>query len=494
MATIFSGTRTLKPRLMNRPEATTTILFFVIVITLTFISRVRFNPLSVHPNSSTPSKKAEYPALQCPIENQTQTCSTNFPTTLDGDDVEPPSRDTCPDYFRFIHEDLRPWRATGISREMVEKAKRYAHFRLVIVSGKVYVEKYKEFIERHLFTIWGILQLIRRYPGRVPDLELMFDTDDRPVIRSTEWNTTGPPALFRYCGDTWTRDLVFPDWSFWGWPEINIRPWEGLLKEIKEGNSRSKWIEREPYAYWKGNPYVARTRMQLLQCNLSDTQDWNARLYVQNWTLESQIGYKTSGLANQCTHRYKIYIEGYAWSVSEKYILACDSATLLVKPEFYDFFTRGLEPLHHYWPIRGDGKCKSIKFAVDWGNKHEKKAQSMGKAASDFIQQELNMEYVYDYMFHMLTEYASLLNFEPQVPKGAVEVCSQSMACSAKGTVKKFMMESLVKEPSLTSPCINPRYEPQVVGNFYKRNSNLIRQVEKWEDKYWENANSQSRS
>ena len=129
-------------------------------------------------------------------------------------------------------------------------------------------------------------------------------------------------------------------------------------------------------------------------------------IIFQNWTLESQIGYKTSGLANQCTHRYiwysscllnkclisksnwsyklffvffdiprryKIYIEGFGWSVSEKYILACDSTTLLVKPKFYDFFTRGLQPLHHYWPIRTDGKCKSIKFAVDWGNNHQQK-------------------------------------------------------------------------------------------------------------------------
>lgn len=59
--------------------------------------------------------------------------------------------------------------------------------------------------------------------------------------------------------------------------------------------------------------------------------------------------------------------------MSEKYILACDSVTLLVKPTYYDFFTRGLKPVHHYWPIRDDDKCKSIKFAVDWGNNHKQK-------------------------------------------------------------------------------------------------------------------------
>ena len=77
------------------------------------------------------------------------------------------------------------------------------------------------------------------------------------------------------------------------------------------------------------------------------------------------------GFNNVC--RYKIYIEGSAWSVSEKYILACDSVSFLVKPHYYDFFTRSLKPVHHYWPIRDDDKCRSIKFAVDWGNAHMKK-------------------------------------------------------------------------------------------------------------------------
>lgn len=107
---------------------------------------------------------------------------------------------------------------------MVESAKNEAHFRLVIVNGKAYVDKYKKSIQtRDVFTIWGILQLLRRYPGKVPDLELMFDTDDRPKVRAKDYrgsNSTevaGPPPLFRYCGDRWTVDIVFPDWSFWGW-------------------------------------------------------------------------------------------------------------------------------------------------------------------------------------------------------------------------------------------------------------------------------------
>jgi len=28
-------------------------------------------------------------------------------------------------------------------------------------------------------------------------------------------------------------------------------------------------------------------------------------------------------------------------------------------------------PIQHYWPVRDDNKCASIKYAVDWGNSHK---------------------------------------------------------------------------------------------------------------------------
>lgn len=507
----FSGLRIFRLPLMKKAPAACSItiytffLFFILFVAAAFISFFCFSSRFIFLVNNSERKavpisenhrKTPRPIvvpLNCSARNLTQTCPGNYPTTFDTDLAWKP---VCPDYFRWIHEDLKPWKTTGISRDMVERAKRSAHFRLVIVKGKVYIEKYKKSIQtRDVFTIWGILQLLRRYPGKLLDLELTFDCNDRPVIRSGDHrgpNSTSPPPLFRYCGDRWTLDVVFPDWSFWGWPEINMKPWGNLLKDLKEGNNRTKWMEREPYAYWKGNPLVAETRRDLLTCNVSDVQDWNARLFVQDWMLESQQGYKQSDVSNQCTHRYKIYIEGWAWSVSEKYILACDSVTLMVKPRYYDFFMRSLQPVHHYWPIKDNDKCRSIKFAVDWGNSHKQKAQAIGKEASDFIQEELKMDYVYDYMFHLLNEYAKLLRFKPTIPEGAVEVCSETVACSAEGVEKKFMMESLVNSPSVTSPCaLPPPYDPPVLGALLRKKANSIKQVERWEDRYWENLNQQ---
>ncbi|CAI0414448.1 unnamed protein product [Linum tenue] len=444
-----------------------------------------------------PERVLEFPAIDCSgadeRKNQTRTC----PDRGKEPTWEPArgSRGECPSYFRWIHEDLKPWKASGITREMVEGGRGSANFRLVIKKGRVYVEKFRKSIQsRDKFTIWGILQLLRKYPGKIPDLELMFDCEDKPVIRPEKYSAEAAalPPLFRYCGDRRTVDVVFPDWSFWGWAEINIRPWDKLQKEMKEGNKIIKWEEREPYAYWKGNPFVADTRKDLLTCNVSDRHDWGARIFIQDWFKESQQGFKESSLAKQCKHRYKIYIEGYAWSVSEKYILACDSITFMVKPYYYDFFTRSLEPLVHYWPINDRDKCRSIEYGVQWGNQNPEKAQAIGRAASELIQEKVSMDYVYDYMFHLLNEYGKLLRFEPQVPAASVEVCSEGMACSGGGLERKFMLESLVKSPSLSRPCeIGHPFESQELEKYYKRNLNTIRRVQKWESQYWQDFEKQ---
>lgn len=158
--------------------------------------------------------------IKCLDGPMTSSCPANyFPNHFKSTPQNPSrARGKCPEYFRWIYEDLKPWTATGISLEMVERANRTANFRLVIINGRAYVEVYeKAFQTRDTFTLWGILQLLRKFPGQVPDLDLMFDCVDWPVIRSTDYNATSPPPLFRYCGDNNTLDIVFPDWTFWGW-------------------------------------------------------------------------------------------------------------------------------------------------------------------------------------------------------------------------------------------------------------------------------------
>nr|CAB3487769.1 unnamed protein product [Digitaria exilis] len=337
------------------------------------------------------------------------------------------SNRSCPSYFRFIHEDLRPWRAAGgITRAMLGRARLTATFRLVVLGGRAYVQRFRPaFQTRDLFTIWGVLQLLRRYPGRVPDLDLMFDTVDWPVVRTHLYRGKYAwvmPPLFRYCGDDRTLDIVFPDWSFWGWPEINIKPWDALQEDLKNGNNRVRWMDREPYAYWKGNPSVSTTRQELVKCNVSSTQDWNARIYAQ---VTLKIGSKR---ARQGT----------------------GTPTWVVNAHIgYPFF-----------------------------------AQRIGKQASNLIQEDLTMDNVYDYMLHLLTEYAKLLKFKPTRPPEAVEICSESLACQAEGLEKRFLVNSMTKSAHDAAPCdLPPPFSSGELKMLKQRKENSVKQIEMWEQK-----------
>ncbi|KAG4119629.1 hypothetical protein ERO13_D11G091900v2 [Gossypium hirsutum] len=480
-------------RLKGLVSTTTTFIFFFFLLIAALLNRMEIRGTSIGQSifdsrtSKTYHERIEFPLNCSNSVNLPQTCPENYPSVFQPQES---SARTCPDYFRWIHQDLKQWKSSGITEDMIERGKPSADFRLVIVNGKAYVEKYnKPYQTRDVFTIWGILQLLRLYPGKVPDLDLLFYSGDKTMIMKRDYkglNATSPPPAFHYCGEKAALDIVFPDWTFWGWAEVNIKPWEETLRAIKKGRERIKWGKREPYAYWKGNPYVAKDRVDLLKCNLSDKNDWNVRIYKQDWGKESQQGFKHSKLEDQCTHRYKIYIEGATWSVSEKYILACDSMTLLIKPKYYDFFSRSMVSMQHYWPIRRKNKCRDLKFAVEWGNNHPHEAQAIGKAGSKFIEETLTMRNVYDYMFHLLNEYSKLLKFKPTVPSKAHRVCAESVACLQKGLWKDFMVQSMVKSPSHKLPCaLPPPYEPQAIQASLDREDKITRQVETWETEYW---------
>jgi hypothetical protein len=103
---------------------------------------------------------------------------------------------------------------------------------------------------------------------------------------------------------------------------------------------------------------------------------------------------------------------------------------LLLDTPFQDFFSRGFVAGKHYWPINATNKCPSIKFSVDWGNSHPAQAQRIGEEGSAFVQEELSMDYVYDYMLHLLTNYAGLLRYKPTVRQGPVHGLPGERPCS----------------------------------------------------------------
>lgn len=103
----------------------------------------------------------------------------------------------------------------------------------------------------------------------------------------------------------------------------------------------------------------------------------------------------------------------------------------------------------------------------------------MGEAGSKFFEEEVKMNYVYDYMLHVLNEYAKLLRYKPTVPEKATEICLDSMACPAQGNVKKFMLESMEKSTHDAEPCtLSPPFAPGELQEINDKRADAIKKVE----------------
>lgn len=81
-----------------------------------------------------------------------------------------------------------------------------------------------------------------------------------------------------------------------------------------------------------------------------------------------------------------------------------------------------------------------------------KQAEAVGKRAQQLME-SLSIDRVYDYMFHLISEYAKLQDFKPVPPSTAQQVCEESLLCFADDKQKEFLEKSAVTGSSSTPPC-----------------------------------------
>ena len=78
-------------------------------------------------------------------------------------------------------------------------------------------------------------------------------------------------------------------------------------------------------------------------------------------------------------------------------------------------------------------------------------AEAIGKRGQDFMG-SLNMDRIYEYMFHLISEYSKLQDFKPTPPTTALEVCVESVLCFADEKQRMFLNKSTAF-PSHKPPC-----------------------------------------
>lgn len=78
-------------------------------------------------------------------------------------------------------------------------------------------------------------------------------------------------------------------------------------------------------------------------------------------------------------------------------------------------------------------------------------AEAVGRKAQELVE-ELDMDRVYDYMYHLVVEYSKLQDFKPTPPPASQEMCIESVLCLATCKQKQFL-DSSFTSPSSYVPC-----------------------------------------
>ncbi|GAB4823426.1 hypothetical protein N2152v2_010472 [Parachlorella kessleri] len=324
-------------------------------------------------------------------------------------------------YLRWIRQDLSLWQRSGITRMMISTAlwrvsecnkcgwegcqeeETPNWLRFQIVNGSLWAEFNKPPAKGHYpaeygrgwlsakgripYALLAIIDVLRSYPGQVPDVEGVINTADEPCVprkfeivgetpmrrlqaeaavgaeAAPSMLSRQPPPLFSYNSHAERADLPFPDYSFWG-HEVNmiddeqghwVYGWEEQLQHLSR-----KWAqpvrEKVPRMVWRGrtNHHIR----DVLRRNFTECPEWfkgrgdTATVALFNMWDEEGI----ESLDSVCRFRYQVYLQSNAWSTNFKQKVACGSVVVVPSMDYYEFWTRALEPGRHYVALKTGDK------------------------------------------------------------------------------------------------------------------------------------------
>lgn len=353
-------------------------------------------------------------------------------------------------YLRWIRQDLSLWQRSGITRMMISTAlwrvsecnkcgwegcqeeETPNWLRFQIVNGSLWAEFNKPPAKGHYpaeygrgwlsakgripYALLAIIDVLRSYPGQVPDVEGVINTSDEPCVprnfeivgetptrrlqaeaalaaeETPRMLRRHPPPVFSYNSHAERADLPFPDYSFWG-HEVNmiddeqghwVYGWEEQLQHLSR-----KWAqpvrEKVPRMVWRGrtNHHIR----DVLRRNFTECPEWfkgrgdTATVALFNMWDEEGI----ESLDSVCRFRYQVYLQSNAWSTNFKQKVACGSVVVVPSMDYYEFWTRALVPGRHYVALKSGEKlamCLDVAEKVHAMNAFLDQEQSSNSTVS----------------------------------------------------------------------------------------------------------------
>lgn len=256
------------------------------------------------------------------------------------------------------------WREEGAFRALIHRNQ----LRILETKGIFDLEG-SQFPERAV-AVWS--QIHRALLGAtaigetLPSIEFSVSVDDRP---NTPEDPDDKHTLWafsrKYDNSSNDRAWVMPDFNFWSW--------RGVAGSFTEMRSRGKDLDeyipdKIPKAVWRGavwtNPEV---RAPLLK--VTKNKPW-ADVFEFDWMTRDNF----IPMEDFCRYAFLVHTEGRSWSGRLKYLLNCDSVTMIHDREWTAHYYSLLipdGPKQNFVPVKRDFSDLKRKVQYYLGNQYE---------------------------------------------------------------------------------------------------------------------------
>lgn len=319
-----------------------------------------------------------------------------------------------------IEKDLAPFAKSKITSEMIEhffrgdRIARYHLARFTIQNGHLSYSIDDQNIDSRQFR--HTLAAIRKLNEitSLPDVDFVISIED-----GYDRNPGFPhcPCLTFSKGRDVAPFVLMPDFkALTGYPS--------LREEILKAKQKYPWEQKNPKCFWRGastggfltsSNWTSYPRCQLVILSSQFPQIIDARFAtLVQCTPETAAFIKSQGLlsarvaqGDHLKYKYLIDVDGNACTFERLFwLLLSNSVTFKQNSSNIQWYYEGLEPYRHYIPVKTD--LSDLLHQIEWARQHDSEARAIADRAQEFVKNNLSIEDVYLYLYHLFNRYASL--------------------------------------------------------------------------------------
>lgn len=260
---------------------------------------------------------------------------------------------------------------------------------------------------REIATLAAINRAIVSSPEPLPNIEFVFNTDDR-IDEVALWGYARRPQ----------DDLIWliPDFGYYSWPEIKAGSTKDIVLQVESAEEQNglTWGNKARQLLWRG---VARMgpeiRDKLLE--VTNGKSW-ADVKELGWGDPDSMKNDYKTMPEHCEYKYVAQTEGNTYSGRLKYLQMCRSVVVSHKLDWIQ---------HHYHLLRSSGSEQNfveverdwsdLEDKMDWLLAHDDDAKRIAdNSVKTFRERYLTQAAEVCYWRRLIREWAKVSDFEPE--------------------------------------------------------------------------------